>query len=108
MNRSELRPCDQCGQPLFGPGARNVAYKVRSSVVLLDYNSVRQNIAMQTMFGANAIAGNFAPEEIATVAGEKEPKLWTDLFLCMMCHIGTIGVLCEARSAALAEAEAKE
>lgn len=105
MNRSELRPCDQCSQPLFGPGARNVAYKVRSSVVLLDYNSVRQNLAMETMFGANAIAANFAPQEIATVAGEKEPKLWTDLFLCMMCHMKLLGQMCEARSEAMSETE---
>lgn len=113
MRRSEIRPCDSCRGPVG-----TVFNLIRHSLVVVDMDAVRQNEAMRMMFpGAPAVAANFAPDDIATVAGEEDPKTWTDIVLCMNCFGGLrrdgrdvlpIGLLVEARNAEVAAKKERE
>ena len=83
MKASDLRPCDRCGGPLGF-----IFHLVRSSLVVVDQQAVRQHVGLTAILGGSEkLAAVFTPQpEIATVAGEHDPKLWTDLLLCTECY----------------------
>lgn len=88
---SELRPCDNCA----GPIAPNF-YVVRVSLALVKAGAVNQFLGMHQFFGGRAGAAlveNFAPAstDAVIVAGDKEPSLMLELFICQACYIGEKG-----------------
>jgi hypothetical protein len=86
---SELRPCDHCGGPIAP-----MFYVVRLSLALIDHRAVNEFMGMHQFFGGRApvaLVENFAPSaaDAVLVAGDKEPSLMTECWICQDCYLGT-------------------
>lgn len=86
MKLSELRPCDACGGALAP-----IFVVVRTSLAVFNQRAVNSTLGMTRMFGntpaALAIAEVMGAEpEVVKIAGEEDPKLWNEAFLCLNCH----------------------
>ncbi len=90
MKLSEIHPCDNCtGQivPQF--------YLLRVSLAIVDAKAMNQvmGLAQQLGGGVNdpkclAIAETMASRpDVFIIAGEKEPSLMTDVFICEKCFL---------------------
>ncbi|MBP8055166.1 MAG: hypothetical protein KA314_04960 [Chloroflexi bacterium] len=102
MKLSELRPCDQCRGKLAP-----IFYVVRVSLAVIKADAANATLGLMQMFRGNlGLAEAFSPQPNAiTVAGDEEPKLWTELFLCQDCYVGEVNLamLAEVRNAAAGE-----
>lgn len=84
----DLRPCDNCGGPVG-----TLFYVVRSSLAVVNAQTVNQFAGMHQFFGGKAAAAlveNFVPGVgiAVTVAGDQDPALMTELVICHSCHFG--------------------
>lgn len=99
MKLSELKPCACCKGPLISASAR-FWYCVRVSQVILDPKAMRDTIGLMQIMGGRddawtlKVAETLSPNaEAATILGDKERALMTELHICFECMIGRFGDL---------------
>lgn len=105
MKLSQLRPCDKCGGELVP-----VFYVVRACPAVIDQRATQSVLGVAGILGglrrpgALGVAECLAPEsDCVVVSGEKDPGLWSELFLCTECWAGTdVAGLAQAVSEKLA------
>lgn len=113
MKLSQLRPCDACGgkiAPIF--------YVVRISQAIMNGQAINENLGLAAFFGGGAAGFGLAQamgtdKDVAVVAGDKEPSLMTELFICQSCMIQghkelDLMMLMEKRNKEKAEADRKQ
>lgn len=88
MKVSELRPCDKCGGKIYP-----AFHVVRTSLALIKPQAVNQFMGMHQFFGGRAPAAlveNFSPEsaDAVIVAGDDDPVLMNEFFICSDCFLG--------------------
>jgi len=87
MKVTDLRPCDNCGGPI-APSF----YIVRMTMAFIKPAAIDEFMGMHKFFGGRAspaLVENFAPAaaDAVIVAGDKEPSLMTEAFVCAKCYI---------------------
>lgn len=83
MKLSELRPCDNCGGPV------GTTFNIlRHSIVAVNAEKANRVLGMAQFFqGHLGLAEVMGPEDNPVIiAGEFNPVLWTDLFICQDCY----------------------
>lgn len=88
MKLSELRPCDKCGGKIAP-----VFYVVRVSLAIVT-PAANTTLGLNQMFRGNlALAEVFTSEpHPVKVAGDEDPNLMTELFLCQNCYVGEVNL----------------
>lgn len=89
IDARKVRPCDSCGAK-YGPSP---FYVVAVSLVIPNANAINATVGLNIALGGGAfgIAEALSPDtEYLIVAGEKEPELWTTLWLCQECQLKPI------------------
>lgn len=89
MKLSELRPCDNCGEPIG-----QIFYEVRTSIVMVNARTANQMLGLTQMLGGSlALAEAMGAEpDCVVVGGEFDPELFTHLLMCQDCFIKPIGL----------------
>lgn len=107
MKLSELRPCDSCNGPLTGSGPIRHAtwYVIRATQAMVSTVAANQVMGLHQIFQGRAfgLAEAMAPnaDGAVVVMGDQEPKLMTELFICMDCAMNPphgLAFLIEKRS----------
>lgn len=96
MKISEMRPCISCDGPLIGPGKGPMFYVLRYSLAMADQKNYSGVAGVMQIVGGGKeslaalnIAEAMAPraDDAFIIAGDKEPELWTKVFLCQPCFM---------------------
>lgn len=99
MKLSALRPCDACRGPFKG----GLFYVVRASLAIIAPRPANEILGLTQIFGGNLrLAEAMSPDDNAIkLAGEHDPALWTELFICSACYLQPlmIPMLAENRAA---------
>lgn len=112
MKLSQLRPCDNCD------GAVGQCFQlIRTSLVMVNPNIANQVLGMAQILGGDLRLAEVMADSggAVTVAGDAEPKLMSEIFLCHKCYATTFGKLAalierrnESESVLATEAEAAQ
>lgn len=89
MKLSEVRPCDNCGSPIFP-----VFYVVRTSLAVFNVDATNENLGLMRMLrGSLALAEVMSSEpEAVKIGGEEDKQLWAEIYLCQSCYVGDVNV----------------
>lgn len=107
MKLSDLRPCDNCGGPV------GTSFNlIRHSLVVMNAHKANRVLGMSMMFdGSLQLAEVMGTDpDCVTIAGEFNPALWTDFYVCNECYYKkflSILALMEKRIEQLEKAQVK-
>lgn len=105
MKASEIHPCSGCGGALVQRGV-GIFYVVNVSLAMPDPQALNRRTGLTVFFGgreglADAFLGN---EDVAHVAGDKDPQFWDRHLLCAQCFfskpLAEVGEAVTSRKAA--------
>lgn len=93
MKLSDLRPCANCGDPLFGERVAS-AYMLKASQILIDAKAANETLGLARYF-----QGNMKLAELFSPGNDREVMIfadaggsWETLFLCFGCAAGLSNV----------------
>jgi hypothetical protein len=97
MKLSKIKPCCICHGELLHPPAGNW-YVLRVSIAMLNAGAFNEVMGLCQMYGglnALPIAEAMAPrpEDVVMVLADKDPRLMTELHVCMNCFVRKLGLL---------------
>lgn len=89
MKLSDLRPCDNCGGKVYPQ-----FYVLRMSLAIIKGQAVNEFLGMRQFFGGKSdeLAMMFSPSagNAVIVAGDEEPALMDEFFICYDCLKGPL------------------